>query len=360
MAKATLIDPTPWEQAGIIPPKKKGAPCTDEGWRKVSVKKQLRILDEQDAITRYKWTNLPCNLSSTEVERLLYYKGQLCLFYIPALKQWYFMPFALDGTIDFYGRYNRIHPVPMAYGEDNEDGAQNQLLSTIKLEVLYGIPNSEEQKNEWANKLRAGEACVIIHDYTHQLGFMNISRQVLNDPLLDIMSDCIPFMRTSLLSNTGVTGVRIAQEQDYPNVLDANRAYGAAAIEGNPYVPIVGSIEMQELTGKNALKSEEYMLAMQSLDNYRLSLYGIDNGGLFQKKEHVLEAEQEMNNSNKSSALTDGLLCRQHACDILNTCLGLGIECDIRATKSASVGQENIQEDIDEEEVTTNDEVSEL
>jgi hypothetical protein len=74
----------------------------------------------------------------------------------------------------------------------------------------------------------------------------------------------------------------------------------------------------------------------------------------------VLEAEQEMNNSNKSSALIDGLLCRQHACDILNTCLELGIDCDIRATESDSVGQENIKEDIKEEEVRNNDEVSEL
>jgi hypothetical protein len=55
------------------------------------------------------------------------------------------MPFALDGTIDFYGRYNRVHPVPMAYGTTSTDvnDAQYTLLSTIKLDVLYGLPGSK-------------------------------------------------------------------------------------------------------------------------------------------------------------------------------------------------------------------------
>lgn len=361
MAKATLIDPTPYKQAGLIPPQKKGGPAAnDDFWRKESTKKQLRIRDEQDAITRYKWTNLPCMLSSMEVERLLYYKGQLCLFYMPALEQWYFMPFALDGTIDFYGRYNTIHPVPMAHGEDNtsDNKAQLNLLSTIKLEVLYGLPTSEEQKNEWAKKLIKGQACVIIHDYTRQVGFMNISRQILNDPLLDIMSDCIPFMRTSLQANTGVKGMRIPNEQDYPNVLDANRAFHKAALTGDPYVPIVGSIDFQDLTGTAAARAEEYMLAMQSLDNYRLSLYGLECGGFFQKKEHMLESEQEMNANNKAGALLDGLLCRQYACDILNACLGMGIACDYREGAKPSLGQENIEEELDKT-VTKEDPVNE-
>ena len=42
-------------------------------WRKENVRKQLRILDEQDAVNRYQWYNLPCDLSSQELERLIYY-----------------------------------------------------------------------------------------------------------------------------------------------------------------------------------------------------------------------------------------------------------------------------------------------
>ena len=58
---------------------------------------------------------------------------------------------------------------------------------------------------------------------------------------------------------------------------------------------------------------------MQSLDNYRLSLYGLDNGGLFQKKSHMLEAEHETNTGNTGLVAEDGLRNRQKFCDIFNS-----------------------------------------
>ena len=71
---------------------------------------------------------------------------------------------------------------------------------------------------------------------------------------------------------------------------------------------------------------------MQGLDNYRLSLYGLDNGGLFQKRSGMLEAEQEMNQGNVGLILQDSLKQRQDACDIINSVWGLGIWCDVSET----------------------------
>ena len=143
------------------------------------------------------------------------------------------------------------------------------------------------------------------------------------------MSDCIPFMRTCLLSGTGIKGMRVSNETDYPNVLDANKAFEKAALEGEQYVPIVGSVDFQTLTDGQTLKAEEFLLAMQGLDNYRLSLYGLDNGGLFQKKSHMLEAEQSMNAGKAAIPLNDGLNIRQYFCDTVNALTGLGISCEI-------------------------------
>ena len=124
-------------QAGINPknglPIKAGSnPCS----YKEDIKRFLRIIDEQDAVNRYKWYNLPCNLTSQELERMLYYKGQLAFFYMEDLDEFYFMPYALDGTIDFYGRFNTIHPVPMTSGEEKAGKAQAELLSQIKLKCI--------------------------------------------------------------------------------------------------------------------------------------------------------------------------------------------------------------------------------
>lgn len=243
---------------------------------------------------------------------MIYYRGQLCFFYVPEIDQFIFSPYALDGTIDYYGRYNTVHPVPWAEGMSNNEKKSplSAYLANKKLDVLYGVPTEDEDVIKWARKFAEGRACVLVHDYTKQLSQTNIARQILQDPLLDIMADCIPFMRTCLLSGTGVKGMRISNQADYPNVLDANNAFEKAALEGDQYVPIVGSVDFQSLTDGQVLKAEEFLLAMQGLDNYRLSLYGLENGGLFQKKSHMLEAEQTMNAGKASIPLNDGLTIR--------------------------------------------------
>lgn len=67
---------------------------------------------------------------------------------------------------------------------------------------------------------------------------------------------------------------------------------------------------------------------MQALDNYRLSLYGLKNGGLFQKKSHMLESEQQMNDGTTTLIYEDGLTIRQRFCDLVNIVFGLGIWCE--------------------------------
>ena len=73
----------------------------------------LRIIDEQDAINRYKWYNLPDGLDSHLLERVLYYKGQGVFFYAETIGKFYFLPYALSGNIDIYGRFNKVTPLPL-------------------------------------------------------------------------------------------------------------------------------------------------------------------------------------------------------------------------------------------------------
>ena len=311
-------------QAGFDPktglPNKIGTkPCLKE-----NVKKALRLIDEQDAVNRYTWYNLPCNITSQELERMLYYKGQLAFFYMEDLDEFYFMPYALDGTIDFYGRFNTIHPVPMTSGTDDKAGkAQAELLSQIKLKCIYGIKLPEDLTVEDLTK-----STVLLHDYSKQLSQTIIPRQVINDGIIDVEAECIPFMRTALIEETGVMGVRVQDADQAAAVQDGSNSLVNAAMNGDMYVPIVGQMEFQELTNGGTGKAEDYMLAMQSLDNFRLSLYGIDNGGLFEKKAHELQSEADINGGPVGLVLQDGLSIRQNFCNIVNSIWGLGIWCE--------------------------------
>ena len=94
---------------------------------------------------------------------MLYYKGQLCFFYDKDLEEFYFMPYALDGTIDFYGRFNTIHPIPMTAGTDDKAGkAQAQYLANKKLKCIYGITN---KKTKQVKRLRLfAKWCIFYND----------------------------------------------------------------------------------------------------------------------------------------------------------------------------------------------------
>ena len=323
-----MIDPSIYKQAGID--LKTGLPTRAvEGTNlKASMKKVMRLIDEQDAVNRYKWYNLPTNISSEELERLLYYKGQLCFFYFKELDEFYFMPFALDGSIDFYGRYNRIHPVPMSSGTEDDKKvkelyeSQRALLSMLKLNVVKAIKPLDELKEE-----DLYNSTVILWDYSRQLGELNIPRQQVNDPLLDVIAEIPCFLRTALIASTGVKGMRVADADAKNEVKIASAQVLKCALSGELATPITSTIEIQELFDGPTGKAQEYLLAMQALENLRLSTYGLDNGGLFEKKAHKLEEEQEMNTSTVGLVYADGLAIRQNFCNIVNSIWGTSIWC---------------------------------
>ena len=331
---AKMYDLDTVKQAGIDP--KTGLPIRmveDNGCHlKNNIRKQLRIMDEQDAINRYTWYNLPKGLSSQLIERILYYKGQGMLFMLQ--DKFYFLPYCLSAPegstgIDVYGRFTGVSPLPFNGTSNNGKNEAPWIRGKIFTPVYEAIDLTDFEEAKPEEIIAAMESsCVLLHDYSPQRSQTIIPRQELQDPLLDVMSDCIPFMRTALLNGTGVMGLRVGSENENASVDAASNAINRAALEGRKYVGLVGNLDFQELTGGNIAKGEEFMLAMQSLDNYRLSLYGLDNGGLFQKKSHMLEAEQEMNGGNTGLVAEDGLRNRQTFATIANSIWGGSIWCE--------------------------------
>lgn len=316
-----------YKQAGIDPATGLPTRVIDPNRWKEAVKLALRVVDEQDAVNRYRWFNMPVDMPSNEIERLIYYKGNLIEFYLPEIDKFLITAYALDGEIDYTGRYITVKPVPIASGatevEKKKTAILAQYLSTKRLKVYYDVPIEDLTYEERIN------ACVILQDYTRQLAQTIIPRQQINDPILDLESDCLPMLRTALRNATGVLGMRVTNEDEKDSVLAANIARDRAVLNGEGYIPIIGALEFQELAGGEVAKGEEYLMAMQSIDNFRLSLLGIQNGGLFSKNQYQNTAEVSMNGGQNPAQLQDGLNVRQHACDIANALWGVGQSCEL-------------------------------
>lgn len=339
----TMYDPNWYIAAGIDPktglPIKMSDGCTSN--LKAGVKSVLEKVDRQNAINCFTWYNLPSGITPELVERILYYRGTGGMFfYMREIDKFLFLPYALDGTIDVYGRYNTVTPLPFnGTASANKDGKEEPWITGLLRDVVYEAEIPEDYIDMETGEILVDKIlktqdtkCVLLKDYTEGISQVNESRYSLQQPILDVMSDLIPFARTSLLNGTGVNGMRVGDQSESANVELASQAVNQAALNGKKWVPITAQLELQELTTGSTVKPEEYFLALQSLDNFRLSLYGLDNGGLFQKQSHMLQAEQEVNQGNVGLILRDRLNKRQQFCTIVNSIWGLNIWCEISET----------------------------
>lgn len=289
------------------------------------VRRDLRIQDEINFINRYKWYNLPDSLNSQMLERMMYYKGQLMLFYMQSSDQFFILPFTQKGSPDMYGRFQELQPLQYNGSNEAKDKKDKKItlaFGDISRQVEHEIPfNTNEQKMT--------NACVVLKDYTPQIGESIEARYVLQDPIIEYEAEIICMHRTSLMNSTGVTAVRVGDESEASNVMALNDIVQNASLTGKKYVSTVGQLEFQDFTRTSAISAQDYMTALYSIDNLRLSFLGIENGGLAEKQGTILKAEAQSGAINTNTVLMDGLNNRQRFCNIANAIWGLGIWCEI-------------------------------
>lgn len=295
---------------------------------KENIRKQLRVQDEQMAVNKGKWYNIPCDITSQMLERMLYYKYKLCLFYCKDLEKFFILPFTLaapEGNgLDEYGRYQYIRPICFNGGATEENKKKTPLeeyLSSLTLKVRYApVLPDELTVEDFEN------SAVILFDYTPQFNTMDgIPRYNLQEPLLDVMAECIPYARTNMITSCGIKGLRVQDADEKADVYEANRGIKMGAMTGEAYVPIEGKMEFQELTDNNTGKVQDYFLVMQSLKNYQTSLYGLNSGGVFEKKAHELQGEAAANGGPDALIMQDYTSIRQNACNIANSIWNMGL-----------------------------------
>jgi hypothetical protein len=336
---AKLPDFKTYIQAGIDPKTKLPLKMGQSPEQlKENEKKLLRILDEQEAINRYVWYNLPSGLTSQQLERMLYYKYSLMFFFKDTDKggEFFCLPYALDGDIDVYGRFNKV--TPCIFGGPGKTDKDDVWIEGLNFNVVKEVALDF---NEVADNYENG--CVLIRDYTQQYGELGISRQVLQDSLIDTLAEAIPLARTNMIANSGVTAMRVNDESAVPNVMAANQSIEHAALSGQYLIPISSPIEFQDITNKGrASLSQDFMVYLEALNNHRLSFLGIDSTGTYQKSTYVNQVQSANANTAISLVLNDGLLQRQRACDLINSIWGLGVWCTLNESLIGDINMDGV------------------
>lgn len=274
---------------------------------------QLRVQDEQDHIQSIDWDGLPKGITKSLIERIMYYRGSLCLFYLKANNTFYVLPFVGKG-IDCYGRWTKVTPVVWRGKMDDED---RPWIEGLELTPVYDMVDI----NEWSPEMM-DNCCVILNDYTPQYSQTLISRMVLNEPILKMMSELLPFMRTSLANSVGISGINVQSQDESDMVAEASFSSIQAALNGDKWIPLNSALQLSDIKGNAGMGAQEYLMAYQAMDNYRKSTHGIAGGGMMQKGSHMLSDEQAMNADGASLTMQDRVYNRQQFCLIANSIWG--------------------------------------
>lgn len=352
MGKPRMFDINLLLQAGINP--KTGLPLKfdnfiDDGDLVRSIKGVVSVIDRQDAVNRYEWYNLPKGITSELIERILYYKGSAIFFYMSENNSFYFLPYALDGDIDIYGRYLEVTPLPFAgpSATTDDSGKARPWIKGYRKKVIYEVPIDYIPDID--------KSCVILRDYINGIEQNNQPRFILNDGLVSLESQMLPFLRTALLGLTGISGLRVNSEDEQSNVKAAAQSVKQAALSGNFWIPVVGGLDFQNFDKPNIGDANQFLLSMQAIDNLRLSALGLKNGGLFEKQGTILQSESDMANSNTDLILQDGLSIRQDFCNIVNKVFNLHIWCEAKEQQDELLMGDNADNNSQFENENNND-----
>ena len=284
--------------------------------------RQLRIMDEQQFLTRYKWYNLPHGLDENLMERILYYRGRAMFFYMEQENRFYFLPFTFGKELDFYGRMNQCTPLPFTGSSTSNDNK----IKALSLETRTPVYDFQMDNMTWKDYIGK---CVICYDYSQQLSQTILPRQQLNEAIINYEADMLPYMHTALMNATGVSGMRVNSDDEQAQVKVASLGVQNAALNGMKWLALTGRVDFQDLGQTSASNAQEYLLAMQSMDNFRQMGMGLGDGTLFQTRSHMLQTQADMAIGRVDGIYQDGLNRRQDFCNLVNSVFGLGIWCDV-------------------------------
>ena len=109
-----------------------------------AIMKQQNMIE---TLERYMWINIPFGLTQDLIERLLFFRGKGVFYYNDKVDKFQFLPFALNGVIDEYGRFTRCNTLPFTGVDDMDKERKNknktkkpQVLVYENLDIVYDLP----------------------------------------------------------------------------------------------------------------------------------------------------------------------------------------------------------------------------
>lgn len=292
------------------------------------------IMREQnmvETLERYMWTNVPFGLTQDLIERLLFFRGKGVLYFNDKVEKFQFLPFALNGVIDEYGRFTKCNTLPFT-GVDEEDTSKRrsskkkmQTLVYEDLEIVYDLPYNEETFKMAKEKKTVG---IILNDNSLAVSQQPIIRSNYVKPVLHMMATLMQIINTAMYGNADHSLLRVENESELESINQQINAINFDILRGRRFTPVVGKLPIEPIKTSNTANLEGLFGTFNSLTNFLKSITGVANAGVFDKKAHLLQEEQKLNGSNSDDIYYNGLRLRQEFCLMVQAYYNYPIWCE--------------------------------
>lgn len=292
------------------------------------------IMREQNMIEtleRYQWINVPFGLTQDLIERLLFFRGKGVFYFNDKVEKFQFLPFALNGIIDEYGRFTKCNTLPFT-GIDDEGSEGNtkkkkgnQPLIYEDLEIVYDLPYNEEMLEDVRKNKVVG---IILNDNSLAISQQPVIRANYVKPVLHMMATLMQIINTAMFGCADHNLLQVANESELIALNSQIDAINQDILQGKRFTGVIGNLPITPLKTGNTANLEGLFGTFNSLTNFLKSITGVANAGVFDKKAHLLQEEQKLNGSNSDDVYYNGLRLRQEFCLMIQAYYGYPIWCE--------------------------------
>lgn len=357
-----MYDTEAFMKAGISPPKNIAKYTNSVSRKGAQVVPNLRELDLNydsmfaimrhqnmiETIERYQWLNVPYGLTADLIERVLFFRGKGVFYFNDNVGKFQFLPFALNGNIDEYGRYLKVNTLPFTGVTDeakDKDNKKPQSLVYQDLEIVYDLPYTEEMLAEIRDMKVKG---IILNDNTLSVSQAPVIRNNFVRPVLAMMSSLMMIINTAMYGAADHNLIQVSVEAELDTINDQIAGINQDILRGNRFTPIVGTMPITPIKTTNSGDLEGLFGTFNSLTNFLKSITGVANAGVFDKKAHLLQEEQKLNGSNSDDVYYNGLRLRQEFCILVQAYYGYPIWCASKRGMSGSEAENYSMGEIDD------------
>lgn len=270
--------------------------------KRALLRNYLLDLDGTQAVNRFRF--LGCENCKTIpwhlVEQMVYHRAKL-LFYKVG-HEFKLLPFVANGELDEYGQMTKGKPIP--YNGAMKDSTRDYgLIDSQEYMIDYYGDLAEINKEGKVEPVGIERKGVVLFDrqngYTRNSGLM--PKSALQQIMIDEIANRLSFLNINLVNSQGKNIILVKD----PKTARAVQSQLQALYDSNKSYSIMSSMfEVQVINNEIDYQEQALWEDVMSWNNLRLEGLGIDNNGLFNKKERQLTIESS-SDEEQTEVITD-------------------------------------------------------